>query len=87
MTVIKKNGTYMIHYGNRKLANLKPDYLDIANEDKIISMNIDGKERNVSLGSIVDVKDSFEIKPVENLRVNVIGFVKKGHKNESGIKS
>ncbi len=35
MTVIKKNGTYMIHYGNRKLANLKPDYLELHTEEKI----------------------------------------------------
>ncbi len=86
MTVIKKNGTYMIHYGNRKLANLKPDYLELHTEEKIISMNIDGKERNVNLGSIIDVEESFEVNPIENIRVNVIGFVQKGKRNESGIK-
>ena len=86
MTVIKKNGTYMIHYGNRRLANLKPDYLEVATEEKTVFINIDGKQHEVSLGSIIDVKESFEVKPIENFRVNIIGFVRKGHRDESGIK-
>ncbi len=86
MTVIKKNGIYMIHYGNRKLANLKPDYRELDNEQKTVSMNIDGKEHEVSLGSIIDVNNSFEVKPINNFRVNVIGFVQKGKRDESGIK-
>ena len=86
MTVIKKNNTYMIHYGNRKLANLKPDYLEIDNEEKIVSINIDGKQHDVSLGSIIDVENSFEVEPLENFRVNVIGFIHKGKRDESGIK-
>ncbi len=31
-------------------------------------MNIDGKERNVNLGSIIDVEESFEVNPIENIR-------------------
>ncbi len=85
MTIIKKNGTYMIHYGNRKLANLKPDYLEMDNEQKIVSINIDGKKRNVTLGSIIDVEKSFEIEPIKNFRVNIIGFVQKGKRDESGV--
>lgn len=86
MTVIKKNGMYMIHYGNRKLANLKPDYLDLVNEEKIVSMNIDDEKQNISLGSIVQVKNSFVVNPLENFRVNVIGFTQKGKRNEAGLK-
>ena len=85
MTIIKKNGTYMIHYGNRRLAKLKPDYLDIIDEEKTILMNIDGKKKSVTLGSIVDVESSFEIEPIDNFRVNIIGFVQKGKRDESGI--
>ncbi len=85
MTIIKKDGTFMIHYGNRKLANLKPDYLDMEETTKNIIMNIDGKQKSIRLGSIVDVDSSFEIKPLEEYRVNVIGFVQKGKRDEAGI--
>jgi hypothetical protein len=50
-----------------------------------ILMNIDGEEKAVKIGSIVDVDSDFEIKPIKDYRVNVIGFVKKGKKNEVGI--
>lgn len=86
MTIIKKNGTYMIHYGNRKLASLKPDYLDMEYEQKSILMNIDGEQKSIRMGSIVDVNKSFEIEPIENFRVNIIGYVQKGRKDESGVR-
>ncbi|MCP5062994.1 MAG: deacylase [Ignavibacteriae bacterium] len=86
MTVIKNNNTYMIYYGNKKLARLKPDYLDIEEEQKDIIIQIDGKQKVVKLGSIIDVNESFVVEPLENFRVNIIGFVKKGRKDESGLK-
>ncbi len=86
MTVIKNNNTYMIYYGNKKLARLKPDYLDIEEEQKDIIIQIDGKQKIVKLGSIIDVNESFVVEPLENFRVNIIGFVKKGRKDESGLK-
>ena len=86
MTVIKKDGIYMIHYGNRKLANLRPDYRELDNEQKTVLMNIDGEEHEVNLGSIIDVNNSFEVHPLDNFRVNIIGFVQKGKRDESGIK-
>jgi hypothetical protein len=86
MTIIKKDNTYVIHYGNRRLAKLKPDYLEMESEQKSITMNIDGKVQTVRLGSIVNVRNSFEINPIENFRVNIIGFVKKGKRDESGLK-
>lgn len=85
MTIIKKDGKFMIHYGNRKLADLKPDYLDMDDTTQNIIMNIDGKQKTVRLGSIVDVVSNFEVMPIKDYRVNVIGFVQKGKKNEAGI--
>lgn len=85
LTVIKKNGQFVIHYGNRKLANLKPEYREIDNSIKSVSMLIDGERRNLKMGSIIDVDTSFQVEPLEGVRVNVIGFVKNGVENESGI--
>ena len=75
----------MIHYGNRKLADLKPDYLEMEYSKKDVFIDIDGERRKVSLGSVIDVDKSFKIDPIENFRVNIIGFVKKGQKDESGL--
>ncbi len=85
MTVIKKNNTYIIHYGNRRLAKLKADYLEVSTEQRDIIMNVDGKQKTVKLGSIVNIKNSFKIYPIKNFRVNIIGFIKKGKRDESGI--
>lgn len=86
MTVVKKNGSYVIHYGNRRLARLSPDYLDIEELGHSIKMNIDGKKMDVKLGSIIAVKENFLIEPIKDLRVNIIGFTKKGKRNEAGMK-
>ncbi len=86
LTIVKNNNRFSIHYGNRTIGYLKPDYLELVNEKLDIVMNIDGEKRNVSLGSIVDVDTSFSVEPIENFRVNVIGFVKKGVKDEAGLK-
>lgn len=85
MTVIKKDGLFMIHYGNRKLADLKPDYLEMEDWPRDIIIDIDGQKRKVRLGSVVDVNKSFKIEPIDDFRVNVIGFVKQGIKNEAGV--
>jgi hypothetical protein len=49
-------------------------------------MNIDGEQKSIRMGSIVDVNKSFEIEPIENFRVNIIGYVQKGKKDESGVR-
>ncbi len=86
ITIVKKDKSFVIHYGNRKLVNLKPDYFEMENEKYDVVMNIDGERRSISFGSIVDVNKSFIVEPIENFRVNVIGFVQKGRRDESGIR-
>lgn len=85
MTVIKKGKHYVIHYGNREIARLSPDFMEIIDKQEPISMLVDGKSIDVELGSVVNVKNSFLVNPIDNIRVNVIGFVKKGKKDESGL--
>ncbi len=86
MTVVKNsNSTYAIHYGNRKLSVLEPDYLEVSEKKESVKFKIDGKEQSVEVGSLIDVSKSFYVFP-NNYRVNVIGYVNKSHKNEAGIK-
>lgn len=84
-TVVKKQNLFSIYYGNRLLANLKPDYMDIEEFNDDIVINVDGIDKNIKLGSIVNVESTFNIKPMKDFRVNVIGYVKKGLEDESGI--
>ena len=38
-----------------------------------------------SIGTVVDVVDRFMVEPIGQYRVNVIGWRRKGKKNESGV--
>lgn len=86
MTVVKTGKSYAIHYGNRRLAILKPDYLDIENVNETIKFKIDGKVKDIKIGSLINVNQDFSIDPKVNYRVNVIGYRSKNRINESGIK-
>ena len=85
MTVIEEKGRYIVYYGNRKLTTLVPQYLAYDEFDGNIKVNVDGKIQNVTLGSLVEVKEYFNVQVDKRLRVNVIGYVNKKHKNESGL--
>ncbi|WP_294962948.1 M99 family carboxypeptidase catalytic domain-containing protein [Sulfurimonas sp.] len=84
LTIIKKNNTYVIQYGNRRLSRLKADYQDIDAQPKSVQLKIDGKLQNVKFGSLVDVKRSFLVEENSGYRVNVIGYTNK-KKKETGI--
>jgi hypothetical protein len=86
MTIVKEGKEYIIHYGNRKLAKLHPDYIKFVEDDRDIELSIDGKLKKMKLGDIVYAKNSFNIKPINDLRVNVIGYVNKKIKTEVGVK-
>jgi len=86
MTVIKNNNsTYSIHYGNRRLSILKPDFLDVGENNGNVKFKIDGEERDIEIGSVIDVTNSFYVYP-NNYRVNVIGYIHNNRKNEAGLK-
>jgi len=85
MTVVKKGKEYIIHYGNRRLAKLHPDYIKIIEDERDINIVIDGEKRSIKFGDIIYAKNSFNINPIEDLRVNVIGYTKSGLKNEVGV--
>lgn len=86
MVVIKKGNVYNIHYGNRRLARFTPDYFDIYENIQKVDINIDGKEQEVKMGSIIYAKKDFIVKPQDDIRVNVIGYTHASKRNESGLK-
>ena len=47
-------------------------------------MEVDGIPQDVAVGSLVEVKENFLVKPeTDDYRVNIIGWTKKGIKNEA----
>ena len=84
LTIIKKDDTYAIHYGNRRLSRLKADYLEYDDANKSVKLQVDGKLQDVKFGTLIDVKDKFLVEENSNYRVNIIGYVSK-NKKETGI--
>jgi len=85
MTVVEERGRYIVYYGNRKLTTLIPQYLAYDDFNGSIKVDIDGVLKDIGLGSLVEVKEYFNVKADKNLRINVIGYINKKHKNESGL--
>ena len=77
LTIVKEKNIYTIHYGNRRLSKLKADYQDYHEENNSVKLLVDGKPKDVSFGSIVNVSKDFLVKYDANFRVNVIGYTNK----------
>ncbi len=84
--VINDGNNYRIHYGNRRISYIMPQYFDYDNSINKVDFLIDGKNKTIEFGSNIEVDDDFLVKPKDGYRVNVIGFTQKNMKNESGIK-
>jgi len=84
--VKKKRGVYIVYIGNKKIAWLKPQYFKLAKDcPESFKFEVDGKEILVPKTAQIDAKKSFKVIPVDGLRVNIIGYYAKGHKDESGF--
>ena len=85
VTIINKGKYYQVRYGNRFVSNIIPQYKKWDKSIKYIKVKIDNVYKNIKFGEIIEVKNNFEVQKKKGLRVNIIGFVKKGLKNEAGI--
>jgi len=86
VAVIKDKDEYKVMNGNILVSRLKPDYNEFENSLSDITLQIDGKKSTVKVGTLISVKNSFLIEPINGHRINVIGYSKTGVGNESGIK-
>lgn len=85
IAVLDEKGNYKVRYGNRSVSRIHAQFYEYDNSLQQVTVKIDGKQKLVSLGSIVPVSRHFTIEPVEGYRVNVIGFTHRHKKDESGI--
>ena len=85
IAVKKKGKGYRVNYGNRRVTYLQPQYFEYDHSLDSVTMEVDGVSKVVSMGSLVEVQDSFQVQPdSDGYRVNVIGWARKGVKNEAG---
>jgi len=85
IALIEQGKKYKVFYGNRNISHLYPEYFEYDGSINAISMLIDGEEKSIGFGKLTNVKSAFTVMPIENCRVNIIGFVGQNGKDESGI--
>ncbi len=81
MAVLPQKKSLDVHYGNRKLTVIKPDWHELDTSLSGHKVRIDGKERFVKFGEIVHVRDAFNVLNEDGYRINAIG-ASTGKKNE-----
>ena len=79
-----KRKQYHLMVGNKQVATMKPDYFKQSpKKDYKISITLDGKKIDATKLFDVEAKNSFKITTSKGIRTNVIGWSKKGVKNEA----
>ena len=79
------NGHFQIFIGNKRITTLVPEYFEIAKKcPKHFEVISDNNKKRVQTTSEFFVSDDFTVVPIDNIRVNVIGFSTR-KRNESGV--
>ncbi len=86
LLAVTGNGeAYKVSYGNRRMTYLHPAYFEYDDGVDKVSLTVDGRPVEAALGTVVDVEEQFVVETVEGYRVNVIGWRRKGQRDESGV--
>lgn len=85
LAVVGSGQHFEVRYGNRGVANLHPEFMEFDDSLKYIPVLVDDRYRLVRPGEKVMVRSNFMVIPQAEYRVNVIGFVRDGVDDESGV--
>ena len=85
LAIVNDNKGYRVRYGNRHVTYLHPQYFEYDSSLEQVNIEVDGEQKTIELGSMVNIKNNFYVVPLPGYRANVIGFKKTGLKNESGV--
>jgi hypothetical protein len=85
ITLVESGRGYRVFHGNRRITRIHPQYFEYDSSIDTIGMQVDGEQKEVYFGEMVEVAKSFQVIPTSGYRVNVIGFKKSGCGNESGF--
>ena len=79
LTLKENNGLLEVHYGNRILTRLAPDYHDYDTNLPGLTVQINGAREEVAFGRevVVDKTSKFLVEGIPGYRVNFIGYVGK----------
>ncbi len=83
--VVEYGNKFKIHYGNRRISSIIPEYFEYDDTIKDVDFVVDKKRQKIEFGSNIEVDEHFLVEPKEGYRVNIIGFTKKNIKNECGL--
>ena len=86
VAVLPYRNKYRIHYGNNRLGFLRPQYFDYDDSLASVLVTVDGFSSEFQMGSIVPVAENFMVDTPDGYRVNIIGFTRKGVRNEKGLR-
>ncbi len=84
MAVLPHGKELRVHYGNRTLTRISPDWHTLDTSLDALRVTVDGAEKRVTFGQIIPVRQSFLVQDIEGYRVNAIG-ADTGRKNESDV--
>ncbi len=71
---VKEGNNYIVHYGNRYVTTLSPQFFRYDDSLSSVKVDIDGTLRDVEPGSIIEVGDYFKVLDQKGYRVNIIGY-------------
>lgn len=85
VAVVDDGGSFRVNYGNRRVTRLHPQFFEYDAGLEEIGMAVDGVQRPVAVGTLVEVHDHFIVDVPPDVRVNVIGWHRAGVRSEAGI--
>lgn len=81
---LKDKNRLCVHYGNRLLTWIRPDWRELDDGPDAIPATVDGIEMDLRPGQILNVRQKVRFHPLAGYRFNAIGFPS-SKKDESGI--
>ena len=85
VAVVRLKGHFQVQFGNRRVTQLYPQYFDYDEGLDKVSLLVDGERIEAPLGTVVDVVDRLRVPALKDVRVNAIGFKRRGIRNEVDI--
>ena len=84
VAIVNAGDGYRVSYGNRRVTRLHPQFFDYDASVDGVKIWVDGVSAYAPVGSVLDVRERFMVEAPGDIRVNVIGWRRKGVDNEAG---
>lgn len=85
VAIVKEKEYLKIMCGNQLVSTIAYDEYNVDGSLSEVDAEIDGIRQKIKVGSIVPVRKTFNILPIDGYRVNTIGYVNKERDDESNV--